>query len=547
VLALAVPLLTTRARANIYATDLKFNGAQPLGIGATAGAIKITYILNEPANLGVTINITSGSNLVRTLSASSGADGTLVGANLVLWDGNDSNGVPVPGGNYVLSVTAASSGHTHWTQISSDTNAGNYVFAPRGLAVNNNSNSVFYGRVFVGNAAQGPDPATAPGDNDTILMLNADGSFSDDGPDGNGGYSDMTDLGTYGAPQKMRVGDDDRLYMMDLNNLSQLVAFDMRLTTNQIVLDENNYIDNPYWYTGPNPLPEGVGWFSMDVTGAGTTNGLIWLGQWDADEAGVWNWHLTNGVADPNDSTGNWVIEVGGRLGEAASGGLMVDTNFDIFVGQYLTDSGDTNADCMEFTNWNSGRAFNGNPETNGTAWTIGGSDNFLGVCDTTVDSRQRPKYVACALSNGLATAGILIIDARTGTNVVANLDPTNQYFVTAWDNAGNLYAASGTSHLLRVYSPPDGTNQATTLGSILTAPVLAGITLNGTNLTITFTGAQSDSAVQFTLQSSAILNGAYASVPGAMPEQTSPGVFTVTTPAPASTQFYRISEGAAQ
>jgi hypothetical protein len=548
-LALVAPLLTARARANIYATDLRMNGAQPLVTNAAFSVINITYILNEPADLGVTINIASGTNVVRALPASPGANGALLGTNLVPWDGNDSNGFPVPTGDYVVSVTPASSGHTNWAQISRDTNAGNYVFAPRGLAVDNNSNSVFYGRVFVGNAATWTNYATVPGGNDTILMLNADGSFSADGPDGTGGYAGIEDYGIYGAPQKMRVGDDDRLYMMDLNNVPpQLVSFDLRLAGYQIVLGLNNYINNPFWDNYPYPLSTGVGWFSMDVTGAGTTNGLIWLGEWDAGGAGVWNWHLTNGVADPDDSTGNWAIEVGGSLGVAASGGLMVDTNLDLFVGQYLTDLGDTNAGCMEFTNWNSGRAFNGNPETNGTAWSAGGNDNtFLGVYDTTIDSRQRPRYVACALSNGLATAGVRILDARGGTNVVANLDAANQYFVTAWDNVGNLYAASGTSHLLRVYSPPDGPNQATTLGAIRIESAITGIRLNGTNLTITFVGSKSDNVGQITLQSCASVNGAYANVPGAVPTQTSPGFFTVTTPAPATTQFYRISHTAAQ
>jgi len=545
-LALAAPLWTTGARANIYATVLNLTRAHTLGGGTNTGAINISYILNEPADLGVTINISSGSNLVRTISVSPGANGTLFGTNLVLWDGNNSNGVSLPTGIYIFSVTAASSGHTNWAQISRDTNAGNYVFAPRGLAVNNNSNSFFYGRVFVGNAAQGPHPETVPGDNDTILMVNADGSFSADGPDGNGGYGDIKDVGSYGAPQKMRVGGDDRLYMMDLNNYSRLVAFDMRLTTNEIVLDENNYIDNPFWDNPPYPLATGVGWFSMDVTDAGTTNGLIWLGEWDSGGAGVWNWHLTDGVADPNDSAGNWVIAAGGSLGVAASGGLMVDMNFDLFVGQYLTDSGDTNAGCMEFTNWNSGRAFNGNPVTNGTAWSAGGGNACLGVYDTTVDSRQNPRYVACALNGAPATNGILILDARTGTNVVANLDAGNQYFATAWDNVGNLYAASGTSHLLRVYSPPDGPNQATTVGRILAGPIITAIALSGTNLTITFSASQSDTAGEFTLQSSAEVTGPYANVPGAVTVQTIYGTFSVTIPAPPSTQFYRINEAVA-
>jgi hypothetical protein len=547
-LALAAPFLASIARANIYVTDLKLNGAEPLAVAAGFTNINITYVLNEPATMGVTINIALGTNLVRTLAPAPGAQGALFGHNLVAWDGNDADGFPAPSGDYVVSVTAAANGYTNWTQISQDTSAGNYVFAPRGLAVNNNTNSPYYGRVFLGNAGTGPNYATVPGDQITILKLNADGSFADEGPDGNGGYS-MTDLGNDTVPQKMRVGGDDRLYMMDLSSFSQLVAFDMLLSTNEIILSPDNYTENPFWTNGS--LSQGTGWFSMDVTDANTTNGLIWLGQWDANGAGIWNWHLTNGVANPNDDVGHWAIAAGGSLSVAASGGLTVDTNFDIFVGQYLTDLGDTNADCMVFTNWNHGRSFGGEAITNGAAWSAGGSDtNFLGVYDTTIDSRQQPNYIACAL-NGPATAGpviagIRILNAATGAVVVTNLDATNQYFVTAWDNVDNLYAASGTSHLLRVYSPPGGSNQATLSASVRIETAIASITLKGTTLTIKFIGSKADVAGQFTLQSCASVNGHFVNVAGAVPTQISQGYFTVSTTVTALIQFYRISSGVA-
>jgi hypothetical protein len=204
VLALAVSLLAPSARANVYATDIK-------GVNTAFGVNNITYVLNEPATLGVTIQISSGAKVLRVLTAPSGANGALVGSNSIVWDGKDSNGVVQVQGYYGISVTAASGGYATWTQISHDTNAGNYVYEPRGLAVDNNSNSPYYGRVFLGNAGTGPHFATVPGDQVTIIKLNADGSFADEGPDGDGGYPYMVDLGDYGVPQKMRVGEDDRL------------------------------------------------------------------------------------------------------------------------------------------------------------------------------------------------------------------------------------------------------------------------------------------------------------------------------------------------
>jgi hypothetical protein len=555
ILVLACLLLTATARANVYATDIKFNGSRAVLTTNAAADLEISYILNEPATLGTAINVTSGTNLIRTISVASGADGTLQGSNVVRWDGNDSKGNPVALGNYLVAITASASGHTNWAQISRDTNAANYVFDPRGVAVDNNSNSLYYGRVFIGSAGIGLHYTNTPGDNDTILKLNADGTFADDGPDGNGGFAGIYDEGGSDVPQKLRVADDDRLYMMDLTSYGEIVAFDMALTTNQVVFGANNYAANPI---GNVLQSGGYGWFSMDVTAASTTNGLVWLGEVDAGGVGVWNWHLINGVADTNDPTGNWAIEVGGSLGVAASGGLMVDTNFDIFLGQYLIDAGDTNSACMDFTNWNAGKAFGGSPVTSSTLWSVGGANsNFLGVYDTTIDSRQSPKYVACALNGGPVTNGngIRILNAANGATVVTNLDATNQYYATAWDNVGNLYAVTASAHLLRVFSPPSGTNQSTTVAQIQVVqgppapPAPISITFNHANVTVTFgvSSTNTYTPTNFALASAPVISGPFQTVTNALSAEISSILFSFTAPTNGPMQFYEILRTSAQ
>lgn len=539
---LLLPLPPTATRGNVYVTDVKLNGAPVLVTGGAPGAVTINYRLNEPATLGVTVNISSSTN-IRTLTATNDVPGAV---NTIIWDGNDSNGIAAPAANYLVSITAAAAGYTNWTQINSDTNGANYVFDPLGVAVNCNSNSPFYGRVFMDNATTGPNPQSAPGDNVTLLKLNADDTYPIDGPDGTGGYYGIEETGLPAQPatQKLRVGADDRLYMNDLydpdTGFEEVVAFDMLLSQYQVVLNYGNYQANPF----AGNLEAGVGWFSMDVTGAGTTNGLIWLGEWDAGGAGIWNWHLINGVADPNDSTGNPAVLAGGSLSEAASGGLMVDTNLDIFVGQNLTNSRDARADCMVFTNWNHGLAFNGKAVTNGTGWTAGGgSKSFLGVFDTTIDSRQQPKYVACALNGGTASNGIVILaNAATNATVAATLDPGNRYSATGWDNAGNLYAVSPSAHLLRIFSPPSGSNQATTTAGVWLAPNIISVTAAQGAVTVTFTAARSDAASQFALQSADAVNGPFVTVPGATVTQVSPGTFSVSAAAAGPEQFYQIA-----
>src|SRR6266550_3464207 len=85
-------LLVQNVRANVYATNLRFNGGTTNVTVPTITNIRITYILNEAATAGVTIDIKSGATLVRSISITNPNPGTLRGTNLVVWDGKDTNG-----------------------------------------------------------------------------------------------------------------------------------------------------------------------------------------------------------------------------------------------------------------------------------------------------------------------------------------------------------------------------------------------------------------------------------------------------------------------
>src|SRR5262245_30148630 len=147
---LALLLLgSTKAHANVYATNIRFNGGLT-NIAVPPGTnVAITYSLNENATLGVTININSGATTVRTIPLTSLSPGTLQGSNYVVWDGRN-NSSNIVGGVFSVSITAASGGYTNWVQTSPETNDFEYhVWEPRGIAVNRNTNSPYYGRVFV--------------------------------------------------------------------------------------------------------------------------------------------------------------------------------------------------------------------------------------------------------------------------------------------------------------------------------------------------------------------------------------------------------------
>ncbi len=181
-IALAVSSLTSNARANVYATNLKLNGSTNSPTIMAGQSVTISYILNEPASAGVTITILSGTTAVRTISVAAGDPGTSLGANTVTWDGKNDAGANVAGGDYSFGVTAAATGYGDWTQISSDTNADNQVFESQGIAVNQNPNSFYYGRVFVA-VSHTPDGVPLGFD-----KFNADASPADEGMFSDGGY-----------------------------------------------------------------------------------------------------------------------------------------------------------------------------------------------------------------------------------------------------------------------------------------------------------------------------------------------------------------------
>src|SRR5437879_4691670 len=151
--AVALCLYGAQVKANVYPTNVRVNGGTANISLTNADDVTITYLLNEPASGGVTVAIKSGAVTVRTVSLTNGAVGTLRGTNSVIWDGKDGSGQLVSNATYSISITAASTGYTNWTQISDDNT--NYVWQGRGIAVNQSPYSQYYGRVFVENYSEG--------------------------------------------------------------------------------------------------------------------------------------------------------------------------------------------------------------------------------------------------------------------------------------------------------------------------------------------------------------------------------------------------------
>jgi hypothetical protein len=547
VAALAAGLLlwsSSTARANVYATNIKLNGNQTSTVSVSQGMpITIGYVLNEPATAGVTIKIMSGETVVRTIAIASGA-GTLKGSNSVVWDGKDGQGANIAMGNYSVTVTAAATGYADWTQISNDSDPGNSLVRPLGIAVNKNVASPYYGRIIVGNVFKGPGFDTngwgqVPG----LYKYNADGSLSEDGAGSfaTAGYN-FVDPGYYDGvdnPLNMKVKEDDRVYWNNWVGKSEIVAADMLLTTHQVVMPEGFYSGNPYY--------PGYNWKAFEVTDILTDHPRLYLCDAAFPSAGVWYWPMTNGAVDMDDpyaTMGYQAIQTGGSLSLRCDG-IAIDAKTNVYVVQTRANVSDASMRAACWTNWDGQTIL-----FSDAAWVVGGGDpTFRYAYNLALDSEQNPRYIAYSMYAIEANwvAGIRILNVEDGSVVVTNLTPSTTYHGVVWDNVGNLYAGSRSAAKWRVFSPP-GANEATTpaLATIeitagVTPPMISAISITGGNAVIRFTGAAEDTAGQFTVESTASLPGAFTAATGANVTQVSPGVFEATVPSSGPAGFYRI------
>jgi hypothetical protein len=435
---LAFILSAITVRANVYATDIRINGSLGAGVILPGGSLTISYILNDTATGGVSVRIYGGTNLIETLASTNGHAGTNVGLNSAIWSGVTN----LAQGAYTVSITAASTGYATWTNITDDgTNF--HVEVPNGISVNQNTNSPFYGRVFVANA-------------DTpfgIFKYNADGSPGDEGGFSSGGltWGEGAEFPQFG-PWKMAISADDKVYIDDFTEDGVVYEFDQTIATNGylVAVGPDNYPTQD-----ANPQLSGVA-----VTGTGTNTQIYMADENPSSSAGIIIWRAaTNGVAAADD-TGAIVAPINPSYLSQAPYDLALDSNGFIYTIQQFTSSNNSVYPLICFP------PYTGGQETN-AHWVGSGGPTLVYAYGVAVDATATLVAVAVLGSSADVeddtTGGLYLYNATNG-NFITNLDQTggHAYFDVAWDNVGNLCTVDDTAEVWRAYSPP-GTNQATT------------------------------------------------------------------------------------
>jgi hypothetical protein len=460
-LSLFITSLPICARANIYATSLRLNGGAT-NIPPSGTNYTLSYVLNEPATLGVTVEILSGTNVIRSFSLPSDGPGTAFGTNLITWDGRDSASNSLAPGVYTFRVTAGAAGFVDWTQTSDDFSPGNYVYEPRGIAVNKNPGSPYYGRVFVGNAFPAANQ-TLPGDKVGLLKLNADGSPAEEGEYSDGGWQwSGGDL----SPWKLEVAPDDRVYVNDWSGAGTILSFDQTLSSNslRLVLRSDNWPDG------------GAVNLSGPFVSRSGTNNQIWMADARPGGVGIRRWNLNAGGVVSSNDVGITVVksDVTTNL-DVYPYDVALDRSNRIYTIQYRPNTpNDSSYRVFRFAAYN-----DGDPAETNADWKIGSGDNTMaGAAGISVDPTAT--YVAVAFRGLYPFPGtpdfgsVRVFYATNGAPVVKPTpteSPNHDYWDATWDNVGNLYVVDNIASVWRVYSPP-GKNQATTVATAtLTVP----------------------------------------------------------------------------
>ena len=539
-------LSSSSARANVSATNVKIDDGFTNVVAPAGSTVRISYILNEPATGGVIVQILADSTVVRTISLTNGSAGTLRGTNTITWNGTDNNSQPVTPGSYSVAITAASQGYPGWTQITDDSADGANVWEGRGIAVDQNTNSPYYGRVFLANAQfNDPGPNNWLGYQVGILKCNADESYADEGGFSTGDYPWA---GDNFSPWHLEVSREDFVYVDDFTTNGQVIRWDATISTNSQlrVLRPDNWTNLAVSLSGPAVFGEGTN-MSLWMADPTFTSGSQ-VGQ------GILRYGLGADGACATNDTGTTAVAVGGSLtGNPAD--VALDPAGNIYTIENRSEPGDLNNRVYRFAPFNTSTN-QGGPITNAD-WTIGsGNDTMAGANGIAVDPSGT--YVAVAfigLSTGIngctqifyASNGVLVTNLDLGISINGSSDHEDQD--CAWDAVGNVYYIDNIAAVWRAFSPP-GTNQATTValakiqigGTVsVTAPKITNISVAGGMVSIDFSAGTNDTASTFGVYSAPTVIGPFTQVAGATIINIGPGQFRATFSASGTGQYFRI------
>ncbi len=443
--------------ANVIAVDISVN---------TSGALpQISYRLNEAAT---SVNIEIFGPLPATTHVRDLAGTTNKGLNTVGWDRQDDGGNGTDSGKtYGFKITPSDSvGHASWDLLSNDADTILQHYSPRGVAVNNNVASEYFGRVYVCNhyggtcTEGGATRTTGKG----VYILYPDGS--DPTAQGDTAYDGSVSWSTgNNSPYQVSVGPDDNVYITDWSDShSGLWRGGPDCSGSFIELLDSTGRDS----SGLNSVHGSISACWVEGTGAST---VVYVDDEDFVGGGtgdrtysVWRHDIGTGPF-PINAAPTVVIDDDVLLNQFVSdagAGLIRDSSDNWYRTQYRYDGTDL------------GSVFQLNAAGTTIQWDSlvdGGTspDPLRGAAgQCAIDEARNRLIVGISTGHGAPVSGFAVVPLPLP---VGNL--ATQMTTVEWagantrgvdlDLAGNVYVVDNINERLRIYSPPDGANSYTT------------------------------------------------------------------------------------
>ena len=419
--------------------------ATPYASGITNNAGSVSFVLNESAD-NVMVRLNPGGTTLDLGARSRGTHSFSLGAATSF--------------QIVVSKTAAAG----WALISSDTNALLQFNTPRGVAVNLNTNSPTFGRIYVANSAVGTAGTRSLGEG--IYLLNADQSDalgrSNTASTAGIAFDTLNGTGTPGAnsPWHIEVGPDNFLYIADFSvTTANLYRTDLDVSpgsgTNILAgIGTNNFA--VHTTIGSSPIVRGS---------LAASNLTVWAidGRFPgtANQNRLFRWDINGGPLPYNTAPTplatpliNNVADVTTDLARGPDGKfyLMQNRSAGNESGIVVTDDTGTNILWRSLTE---SRSISNNPA----------AVDILRISRAVSISPDGSKMAI--IRDDLQTWVIPLIngipDLTNREQVITYSGaPTTLGRDVCWDVAGNLYALSSGNQLLRIFSPGGATTATT-------------------------------------------------------------------------------------
>lgn len=435
--------VTPNVHANIYASELKSE--------KTDTGYNLKFTLNEASNT-TTIQINKGTEVVKTIEAGPLSKGQ---QSVSVLSGDLSEG------EFTWTVNVTADGVDRPLKFSDNNQPQLQFFSPRGVAIDNNPESQFFGRVYAAETVPGTI-TTGRTTQDGVYILNS--ALQDVTNQGITSYAGGVTWGAGSSPMRLAVAQDGKVYINDWSDSHPGVW---------IMNPENPSAAFKPVFSGLTKSSSGLSSFNgvnvhgsiahCWVTGAGADTKLFTFDEdyIDATATSTGNvlqynigtlespWQAAPSAVVYNDA-------LNGNLQQNMNSCIAPDTKGGWWISQYrATDAANIpsliHIGTDGLVNFNSGKT----PELIGNSYTAGMAVNNDGTI-LAMGCQDEIKVFAISYdANGVPTLTRLhSIKPAMGANTAG----------IAFDRAGNVYVISNSSERLGVWALPKADNQFTTV-----------------------------------------------------------------------------------